>query len=144
MDLLQTRNFARGRLAHRIRHIRAWRRLSRPHSHQLSFCIRIESERGESTLVALDGRAKVEPVNHYCILCSTKSTYISKKLVSLPNNASRAYIEVLLKYASSAKTSHLTSCLWNADIPGYMDDTLDVKSKYNSRDAHNTFKEIAL
>jgi len=69
--------------------------------------------------------------------------YISKKLVS-PNNASRVYIEVLLKYASSAKTSHLTSCLWNADIPGYMDDTLDVKSKYSSRDAHNTFKEIAL
>ena len=64
MDLLQIRNFARGRLAHRIRHTRAWRRLSRPHSHQLSFRIRVESERGESTLVASDGRAKVEPVNH--------------------------------------------------------------------------------
>ncbi|KYQ48649.1 Uncharacterized protein F54H12.2 [Trachymyrmex zeteki] len=53
--------------------------------------------------------------------------YFNQKLVSPPNNAYayRAYIEALLNYASPAKTSHLTSCLWDADIPSYMDDTLD-------------------
>ncbi|XP_018313141.1 uncharacterized protein F54H12.2-like [Mycetomoellerius zeteki] len=75
----------------------------------LSLHIRVESDRGESTSLAPDDVAKVGP------------------LVSPPNNAYayRAYIEALLNYASPAKTSHLTSCLWDADIPSYMDDTLD-------------------
>lgn len=47
--------------------------------------------------------------------------------MSLPNNAYvyREYIDALLNYASSAKTSHLTSCLWDMNIPDYMDDMLD-------------------
>ena len=50
--------------------------------------------------------------------------------MSLSNNAYayRAYIEALLNYALPAKTFHLTSCLWDADIPGYMDDTLDASN----------------
>ena len=63
MDLLRTRNFARGRLAHRICHTRTWRRLSGPHT-MLSLHIRVKRERGESTSVAPDNRAKVGLVNH--------------------------------------------------------------------------------
>jgi len=50
--------------------------------------------------------------------------------VSLPNNAYayRAYIEALLSYALLAETSHLTSCLWDADIPDFMDETLDSET----------------
>jgi len=50
--------------------------------------------------------------------------------VSPPNNtyAYRAYIEVLLNYVSLAKTSHLTSCLWDMEILDYIDDTLDLSN----------------
>ncbi|XP_072745844.1 uncharacterized protein F54H12.2-like [Anoplolepis gracilipes] len=49
--------------------------------------------------------------------------------MSPPNNAYayRAYIEALLNYSSPAKTTHLTSSLWDADTPGYMDDLLESK-----------------
>ncbi|XP_018353060.1 PREDICTED: uncharacterized protein F54H12.2-like [Trachymyrmex septentrionalis] len=95
----------------------------------LSLRIRVESERGENTSVAPDGEAKVGPVNHLLhSMFNQIDVYFNQKLVSPPNNAYayRAYIEALLNYASPAKTSHLTSCLWDADIPGYMDDTLDA------------------
>ncbi|XP_018343356.1 PREDICTED: uncharacterized protein F54H12.2-like [Trachymyrmex septentrionalis] len=95
----------------------------------LSLRVRIESERGESTAVAPDGEAKVGPVSHLLhSIFNQIDVYFNQKLVSPPNNAYayRAYIEALLNYASPAKTSHLTSCLWDADIPGYMDDTLDA------------------
>ncbi|KAL6418947.1 hypothetical protein ACFW04_014158 [Cataglyphis niger] len=51
-------------------------------------------------------------------------------LVSPPNNAyaCRAYIEALLNYSSPAKTSHLTSCLWDADTPGRMDEQVESKT----------------
>jgi len=94
----------------------------------LSLRIRVESESGENTSVAPDGEAKVGPVNHLLhSMFNQIDVYFNQKLVSPPNNAYayRAYIEALLNYASPAKTSHLISCLWNADIPGYMDDTLD-------------------
>ncbi|XP_018300778.1 uncharacterized protein F54H12.2-like [Mycetomoellerius zeteki] len=94
----------------------------------LSLRIRVESERGESTSVAAADAAKVGPVNHLLhSMFNQIDVYFNQKLVSPPNNAYayRAYIEALLNYASPAKTSHLTSCLWDADIPGYMDDTLD-------------------
>jgi len=42
--------------------------------------------------------------------------------------AYQVYIEALLSYASPAKTSHLTSCLWDADIPDFMDKTLDSET----------------
>jgi len=95
----------------------------------LSLRIRVESERGENTSVAPDGEAKVGPVNHLLhSMFNQIDVYFNQKLVSPPNNAYayRAYIEALLNYASPAKTSHLTSCLWDADIPGYMDDTQDA------------------
>ena len=97
----------------------------------LSLRIRVESERGESTSVALDGEAKVGPVNHLLhSMFNQIDVYFNQKLVSPPNNAYayRAYIEALLNYASPAKTSHLPSCLGDADIPGYMDDTLDASN----------------
>ncbi|XP_018342243.1 PREDICTED: uncharacterized protein F54H12.2-like [Trachymyrmex septentrionalis] len=92
----------------------------------LSLRIRVESERGESTSVAPDGEAKVGLVNNlWHSMFNQIDVYFNQKLVSPPNNT-YAYIEALLNYASPAKTSHLTSCLWDADIPGYMDDTLDA------------------
>ncbi|XP_018355592.1 PREDICTED: uncharacterized protein F54H12.2-like [Trachymyrmex septentrionalis] len=93
----------------------------------LSLRIRVESERGNSTSVASDSRAKVDPVNHLLhSMFNQIDVYFNQKFIS-PNNAYayRAYIKALLNYASLAKTSHLTSCLWDADIPDYMDDTLD-------------------
>jgi len=62
MDSLQTRNFARGQLTYRIRHTWTWRRLSG--SHTMSFRIRVENERKDSTSVAPDGVAKVKSVNY--------------------------------------------------------------------------------
>ncbi|XP_077272087.1 uncharacterized protein LOC143902782 [Temnothorax americanus] len=52
------------------------------------------------------------------------------KLVLPPNNAYayRAYIEALLNYSSPAKTSHLTSCLWDMDTPGLMDALVDSET----------------
>ena len=37
----------------------------------------------------------------------------------------RAHIELLLNYALLATTSHLISCLWDADTLSCIDDTLD-------------------
>lgn len=75
----------------------------------------------------------VAPVNHLLhSVFNQVDVYFNQKLVLPPNNAYayRAYIEALLNYSSPAKTSHLTSCLWDADVPGHMDDT--VESKGNS------------
>ena len=104
-------------------------------------------EREESISIAPDGRAKIGPVNHLLhSMFNQIDVCFNQKLVSLPNNACtyRAYIEALLNYALSAKISHLTSCLWDADIP-YMDDTLGSSNPNTAleRCAH-TFKEIVL
>jgi len=75
--------------------------------------------------------AKVGPVNHLLhSMFNQIDVYFNQKLVSPPNNAYayRAYIEALLSYASPAKTSHLTSCLWDTDIPDFMDETLDSET----------------
>ncbi|XP_011684664.1 PREDICTED: uncharacterized protein F54H12.2-like [Wasmannia auropunctata] len=69
---------------------------------------------------------KVGPVNHLLhSMFNQIDVYFNQKLVSPPNNAYayRAYIEALLNYASPAKTSHLTSALWDEDLPGAMDDS---------------------
>jgi len=73
----------------------------------------------------------VGPVNHLLhSIFNQVDVYFNQKLVSPPNNAYayRAYIEALLNYSSPAKTSHLTSCLWDADTPGHMDDSLESKN----------------
>jgi len=72
----------------------------------------------------------VGPVNHFLhSLFNQVDVYFNQKLVSPPNNAYayRAYIEALLNYSSLAKTSHLTSCIWEADTPGRMDETPESK-----------------
>jgi hypothetical protein len=92
--------------------------------------LRIRVETGTSTNTAAAGAAtpKIGPVNQLLhSMFNQIDVYFNQKLVSPPNNAYayRAYIEALLNYASPAKTSHLTSCLWDADTPGFMDETLD-------------------
>lgn len=74
---------------------------------------------------------KVGPVNHLLhSMFNQIDIYFNQKLVSPPNNAYayRAYIEALLNYSSPAKTSHLTSCLWDSDTPGLMDALLESQT----------------
>ncbi|XP_024880599.1 uncharacterized protein F54H12.2-like [Temnothorax curvispinosus] len=74
---------------------------------------------------------KVGPVNHLLhSMFNQIDVYFNQKLVSPPNNAYayRAYIEALLNYSSPAKTSHLTTCLWDMDTPGLMDALVDSET----------------
>ena len=67
---------------------------------------------------------KAGVVNHLLhSMFNQVDVYFNQKLVSPPNNAYayRAYIEALLNYSSRAKTTHLTTCLWDTDTPGRMD-----------------------
>ncbi|XP_072756028.1 uncharacterized protein F54H12.2-like [Anoplolepis gracilipes] len=99
----------------------------------LSLRVRVETNddlapRTGGTAAATE--VKVGPVNHLLhSIFNQIDVYFNQKLVSPPNNAYayRAYIEALLNYSSPAKTTHLTSSLWDADTPGYMDDLLESK-----------------
>ncbi|XP_011631040.1 uncharacterized protein LOC105423095 [Pogonomyrmex barbatus] len=102
----------------------------------LSLRVRVESLPDPGTSTAGGGGGvgegeaggnKVGPVNLLHSMFNQIDVYFNQKLVSPPNNAYayRAYIETLLNYSSPAKTSHLTSCLWDTDEPGYMDALLE-------------------
>ena len=56
--------------------------------------------------------------------------FFNQKPVSPPTNvyAYRAYIETLLNYGPSAKTSHLTSVLWYGDTAAKMDNGEDANA----------------
>lgn len=95
----------------------------------LSLRVRVESATSPAADTATAPSAtKVGPVNLLLhSMFNQIDVYFNQKLVSPPNNAYayRAYIETLLNYASPAKTSHLTSSLWDADTAERMDETLD-------------------
>ncbi|XP_070152489.1 uncharacterized protein F54H12.2-like [Polyergus mexicanus] len=98
----------------------------------LSLRVRVETP-GDSTghTAGTSATATIGPVNHLLhSMFNQIDVYFNQKLVSPPNNAYayRAYIEALLNYSSPAKTSHLTSCLWDADTPGQMDEPMESKS----------------
>ncbi|XP_050449695.1 uncharacterized protein F54H12.2-like [Cataglyphis hispanica] len=101
----------------------------------LSLRVRVETS-GDSTghVTGVGGSAttdNVGPVNHLLhSIFNQIDVYFNQKLVSPPNNAYayRAYIEALLNYSSPAKTSHLTSCLWDADTPGRKDEPVESKT----------------
>jgi len=97
----------------------------------LSLRIRVETPPMPGASSATPANAvKVGPVNHLLhSMFNQIDVYFNQKLVSHPNNAYayRAYIEALLSYASS-KTFHLTSYLWDTDIPDFMDETLDSET----------------
>ncbi|XP_029666264.1 uncharacterized protein F54H12.2-like [Formica exsecta] len=119
MDSLQTRDFALGQFSDRIRHSV---KSSRTH----------RNTPGDSSghTAGASAVATIGPVNHLLhSMFNQIDVYFNQKLVS-PNNAYayRAYIEALLNYSSPAKTSHLTSCLWDADTPGQMDEPVESKS----------------
>jgi len=100
-----------------------------------------------STSIAPDGVTRVGFENHLLhSIFNQIDVYFNQILVSPPNNAYayRVYIEALLNYVSPTKTSHLTSCLWDADIPGYVDNTLDSLNSNMARDVRNAFKKIVL
>lgn len=97
----------------------------------LSLCLRVETnaDSARQTSGTSAERIAVGPVNHLLhSIFNQIDVYFNQKLVSPPNNAYayRAYIEALLNYSSPAKTSHLTSCLWDMDAPGHMDDLLET------------------
>lgn len=98
----------------------------------LSLRLRVETTNADSTRqtsgTSTERIGLVGPVNHLLhSIFNQIDVYFNQKLVSPPNNAYayRAYIEALLNYSSPAKTSHLTSCLWDMDAPGHMDDLLE-------------------
>ena len=128
MDLLQTRNFARRRLAHRICHTRTWRRLSGPHSHHVEPShARRQQARGEH-VGRTWRRGKSRPRKSFIAfhVQSNRRIFQSKAHIATKQRLRVPRVHrALLNYASPAKTSHLISCLWNADISGYVDDTLD-------------------
>ncbi|KAL6416840.1 hypothetical protein ACFW04_013130 [Cataglyphis niger] len=101
----------------------------------LSLRVRVETS-GDSTghVMGASGNASADnvgPVNHFLhSIFNQIDVYFNQKLVSPPNNAYayRAYIKALLNYSSPAKTSHLTSCLWDADTPGRMDEPVESKT----------------
>jgi len=142
MDLLQIRNFARERLAHRIRHTRAWRRLFKPHSHHIEPS-HTRRKRTWGEHIGRTRRAKVGSVNHLLhSIFNQIDVYFKNPYRYQTTLTHTAYI-ALLNYASPAKTSHSNHfCLWNADISGRHIKL--VKSKYSARETRNTFKEIAL
>ena len=103
----------------------------------LSLRVKVESPAAPGADAAAAARvAEVAPVNHLLhSMFNQIDVYFNQKLVSPPNNAYayRAYIEALLNYASPAKTSHLTSCLWDMDTPGFMDAMPDKDSEIPNR-----------
>ncbi|XP_020297950.1 uncharacterized protein F54H12.2-like [Pseudomyrmex gracilis] len=75
---------------------------------------------------------KVGPVNNFLhSMFNQIDVYFNQKLVSPPNNAYayRAYFEKVLNYTSEAKSSHLTTCLWDSDPPGLLDDGFDAPTE---------------
>ncbi|XP_020297854.1 uncharacterized protein F54H12.2-like [Pseudomyrmex gracilis] len=75
---------------------------------------------------------KVEPVNNFLhSMFNQIDVYFNQKLVSPPNNAYayRAYFETLLNYSSEAKSSHLTTCLWDSNPPGLLDAGFDAPTE---------------
>ena len=90
-------------------------------------CVHIDVETTARNPDARDDLHKVGVVNHLLhSMFNQVDVYFNQKLVSPPNNAYayRAYIEALLNYSSRAKTTHLTTCLWDTDIPGRMENSI--------------------
>ena len=82
----------------------------------------------------------VGPVNNFLhSMFNQIDVYFNQKLVSLPMNAYpyRAYVETLLNYGPAAKSSHLTTVLWQSDIAGEMDSTPDKNSALEKRQSYS-------
>lgn len=82
-----------------------------------------------------DPAYKVAPVNNFLhTLFNQVDVFFNQKLVAPPNNAYpyRAYIETLLNYGPSAKTSHLTTALWYTDDPDSFDNLIGVPSSVDN------------
>ncbi|XP_014206381.1 uncharacterized protein F54H12.2-like [Copidosoma floridanum] len=82
-----------------------------------------------------DGDALVAPVNNFLhSIFNQVDVYFNQKLVTPPNNAYpyRAYIETLLNYGPAAKSSHLSTNLWETDVAGEMDELPGAKKKVSS------------
>jgi len=79
----------------------------------------------KSDNVKAEDKKDVGPTNNWMhSLFSQIDLYLNNKQVTSPNNMYpyRAYIENLLSYGSDAKTSHLSSVLFQEDTAGNMDD----------------------
>jgi len=85
---------------------------------------------------ALADNAPVAPVNLFLhSLFSQVDLTLNDKLITPSNNtyAYRAYLETLLSYGDTAKTSQLTSALWYKDTADNMEATTDQNKGFESR-----------
>ncbi|KAL6418763.1 hypothetical protein ACFW04_011801 [Cataglyphis niger] len=99
----------------------------------LNLRVRVEtSDDSTEHVMGAGGSASADnvgPVNHLLhSIFNQIDVYFNQTLVSPPNNAYRAYIEALLNYSLPTKTSHLASCLWDADTLGRMDEPVESKT----------------
>lgn len=79
----------------------------------------------------------IGPVNNFLhSLFNQVDVYLNQTLVSPPHNnyAYRAYIENLLNYDETAKSSHLGTILWVADTAGHMDSLTNNTGLKDRRD----------
>lgn len=84
---------------------------------------------------------KVGPINNFLhSLFSQVTLWLNNTQIENSNGsyAYRAYIENLLNYGKGAKTSHLRSCLFEKDTPGYM----EVFAKPKEEDIFGAKKDI--
>lgn len=81
--------------------------------------------KGDGTSLATDDKVIIAPVNNWIhSLFSQVEVILNGKQITSPSNLYmyKAYIESLLNYGRSAKTSHLTSRLWYKDTAGKFND----------------------
>jgi len=133
MYLLQTHNFSRGRLTHRIRHNRKWRKLSGSHSlHVEPSYTRRKQTRGEHI-----GRpAAKESVNHLLhSMFNQIDVYLNQKLVSLSNNT-YAYRALLNYFAGFTRKNFLSNFLLKKHGYSWLHrrHVKFIKSKYGAPD----------
>lgn len=132
MDLLQTRNVAHGRRTYRIRHSRSWERLFGSHTHHA------ESSRKCRIFPANSKRyrrwhlrVQSRPCKSFTAFHVQPNQHIFQSKICVTQNnayAYRIYIEALLNYSLPEKTSYLTSCLWDSDIPSLMNALLESQT----------------
>lgn len=87
----------------------------------------------------------IGPTNNWLhSMFSQVDIFLNQKCITPPNNCYnyRAFLENLLNYSESSKTSHLTNGLWYDDTPGHMDSTAAANVGFTNRRAFTTNNKI--
>lgn len=89
--------------------------------------------------------AVVGPTNNWMhSMFSQVDVFLNQKCITPPTNCYpyRSYIENVLNYSKSSKTSHLTSGCWADDSPGHMDAVTVNNTGFTTRRALTTNNNI--